>query len=732
MTRRRRAAGRVGDSRRRPVLARLPAPAIGGEEINARFRVARRDLDSLRHAFEHRRLPRVRAAVGRVPPDRRVRAADRLRRDDDRRRRRPTASRSSGRPRRCGSTASGVRLDNLAIAKGTGAVTGAAFVGWDSHLLVQRRRPPHSGRATRLLRVSRTRRCRGWRSSRPAAAARSTRRATTYRFRVNDLFVGEEGGRAGHRHARAARQRAERRDRRRLAAPGGDRHRPHRADAAGRLRAHVPVPRQLARSVRAAVRAAAVAVHHRRRRAGRSASSASWPISITCSSTGRSTRSTCGCSTTRSRTRADPPRARSAAGEDRGAAARRRRHPSARLGHHRAARRADRAAGVGRRQPRHPSGLLPRRARLGPRRAARARSTARSAQPLFSGSATITDGRVRHFSLPNALDAINGDDSLRSARHPARRRGGDDGRRPRAVRRPDRVRRVPARRARTSRRAARRCTCGIPEGVRSVVDADLALRGNFAAPTLGGVVTVKSAIWSRRIDHAGQHLRSRVAAVRRRPAPAGAAGEAATTLPLQFDIQLLVPSTLRIENNLARLVANADLHAARHLRSPGRLRARRDRARRGDVRGAPLPHHARIDGLHEPGADRAVLRRRGRDERARAGADLSRDGRRSPARREQLQPTLSSDPPLPTADVLALLFSDVPRGGTEGGRAELRALQNPNQRADRHPHRARDAGARRPDLVGSRQGRRADIRRRHVPALAVADRSRPASSRRRG
>ena len=29
-------------------------------------------------------------------------------------------------------------------------------------------------------------------------------------------------------------------------------------------------------------------------------------------------------------------------------------------------------------------------------------------QPLFSGSATITDGRIRHFSLPNSLDAING------------------------------------------------------------------------------------------------------------------------------------------------------------------------------------------------------------------------------------------------------------------------------------------------------------------------------------
>ena len=44
-------ARRIRDPRRRPVLARLSAPD-GGEEIDARFRVAGRDLDSLRHAFE--------------------------------------------------------------------------------------------------------------------------------------------------------------------------------------------------------------------------------------------------------------------------------------------------------------------------------------------------------------------------------------------------------------------------------------------------------------------------------------------------------------------------------------------------------------------------------------------------------------------------------------------------------------------------------------------------------
>ena len=30
-------------------------------------------------------------------------------------------------------------------------------------------------------------------------------------------------------------------------------------------------------------------------------------------------------------------------------------------------------------------------------------------------------------------------------------------------------------------------------------------------------------------------------------------------MPIKFDIQLLVPSTLRVENNLVRMVANADL-----------------------------------------------------------------------------------------------------------------------------------------------------------------------------
>ena len=246
----------------------------------------------------HRRLPGVRAAVRRVPPDRRVRAADRLRRDDDRRRRRLRRAVPAGdlvaavrRHAACGST-------TWQLAKGTrrGHRRGLRRLGLD--LLVQRRRAPHSGGAARVPRVPERAAVghRGGHGQRQRHVRRAAQRLPVPRQRS----VRRRGrGRAGHRHARAARQRAERRDRRRLAAPGDDRHRPHRADAAVRLGA-----RRSASTTRRSIRTSGCSCRGSRRSpppssAGRSASSASWRISITCSSTARSTRSTCGCSTTR-------------------------------------------------------------------------------------------------------------------------------------------------------------------------------------------------------------------------------------------------------------------------------------------------------------------------------------------------------------------------------------------------------------------------------------------------
>jgi translocation and assembly module TamB len=295
--------------------------------------------------------------------------------------------------------------------------------------------------------------------------------------------------------------------------------------------------------------------------------------------------------------------------------------------------------------------------------------------PQFSGSATITDGRVRHFSVPNSLDTINGtvhfdpggirlDDltaTLGGGRVQFGGRIGLDGYELGEVD-------VTARGEEMHLR--------IPEGIRSVVDADLSLRGNYQSPTLGGTVTVKSAIWNRRVDAPGSlfDLLSR--------RPGGSAAQAGTiepppTFPLKFDVQLLVPSTLRVENNLARLVANADLtlrgtydrpvvvgHADIE-RGEVTFEGRRYRITRGTM---DFTNPTRIEPFFDVEAETNV---RVPGQTYRVTVAFAGTG-------DQLRPTLSSDPPLPTSEVLALLFSDV-RRGTQDTAPELRARRTSNQ-----------------------------------------------------
>ncbi|HKT81882.1 MAG TPA: hypothetical protein VJP86_16755, partial [Vicinamibacterales bacterium] len=120
-------------------------------------------------------------------------------------------------------------------------------------------------------------------------------------------------------------------------------------------------------------------------------------------------------------------------------------------------------------------------------------------EPDFSGSATIQNGRIRYLALPNGLDAINGtirfdsrglslDDVTATLGEGRVQFGGRvalDGYLPGDLN-------VIARGEDMHLR--------YPENVRSTVDADLTIRGNVKAPMVGGVVTVKSALWNRRID----------------------------------------------------------------------------------------------------------------------------------------------------------------------------------------------------------------------------------------
>ena len=297
------------------------------------------------------------------------------------------------------------------------------------------------------------------------------------------------------------------------------------------------------------------------------------------------------------------------------------------------------------------------------------------AQPQFSGSATITDGRIRHFSIPNALDAINGTirfdaggirlDEVAATMGGGRvqfgGRIGFDGY-------------VPAELDVTAR--GEDMHLRVPEGVRSVVDADLSLRGTFKAATLGGTVTVKSALWNRRVDTPGSifDLASRRSAGGGAPPPI----EAAITVPLKYDIQLLMPSTLRVENNLARMVASADLTLrgtydrpviAGHAdieRGEVTFEGRRYRITHGTM---DFTNPNRIEPFFDVEAETNV----------RAPGQTYRVTVAFAGTSEQLRPTLNSDPPLPTADVLALLFSDVRRTGAGEIAPELRALQSPNQ-----------------------------------------------------
>jgi translocation and assembly module TamB len=298
-------------------------------------------------------------------------------------------------------------------------------------------------------------------------------------------------------------------------------------------------------------------------------------------------------------------------------------------------------------------------------------------QPVFSGNATIANGRVRHFSLPNALDDINGtlhfdaggirlDDvtaTLGGGRVQFGGRIGFSGY-------------VPSELNVTAR--GENMNMRVPEGIRSVVDANLSLTGNYQSPTLGGTVTVKNAVWSRRIDTPGSIFDL---AARRSGGAAVPGPEPAPAFPLKFDLQLLVPSTLRVENNMARMVANAELtlrgtydrpvlfgHADIE-RGEVIFEGRRYRITRGSM---DFTNPNRIEPFFDVEAETNV-RVPGQTYRVIIGLAGTT---------EQLRPAVSSDPPLPTADVLALLFSEVAasaRGTQQTLAPEIRARLDPTQ-----------------------------------------------------
>ena len=183
----------------------------------------------------------------------------------------------------------------------------------------------------------------------------------------------------------------------------------------------------------------------------------------------------------------------------------------------------------------------------------KAQMTGSLAKPVFSGTASVANGRIRQLALPHSLEAINGQiafdaGGVRIDGVRARLASGD-------VTFSGRVGLngfTPGEMNLTA--AGQQMRIRYPEGFQSLIDADLSLTGTAAAMLLRGTVTVHDALSDRRFEPDADLLSLAG------PGAAAIGGTAAVaTLPLTFDVQIDAPSALRIENNIAHLVASADL-----------------------------------------------------------------------------------------------------------------------------------------------------------------------------
>ena len=179
-----------------------------------------------------------------------------------------------------------------------------------------------------------------------------------------------------------------------------------------------------------------------------------------------------------------------------------------------------------------------------------------------------------------------------------------------------------------------------PEGLRSVVDADLRLLGTTEQPWVTGTVDVKQAAWTRRYDLASELLNTREQLEERVSLEEG----------LRYDVKVRAPGTLRIDNNLATLQARADLSLQGSYEQPvvlGRAEIERGRVyfqgntyviRRGTL---DFSNPQKIDPLFDIEAESRIRSYR---------VTLKINGTL-----ERAYPTLSSDPPLTAVQILNLL-----------------------------------------------------------------------------
>ena len=192
-------------------------------------------------------------------------------------------------------------------------------------------------------------------------------------------------------------------------------------------------------------------------------------------------------------------------------------------------------------------------------------------KPVFSGSADVTDGRIRVLSVPNSIEAINGRlsfdaDGVRQDDVSARLGEGD-------VRFGGRIGVTGFTLGELNLTATgERMRIRYPAGFVSTIDANLALQGTLAAPVLSGNVLVRDALWSRRIEATPGFFNLTGGGG---AAPVVAAP--ASSIPLRLTSTSTRPRASGSRTNIAKMIASADL-------APG------------NVRSAPIVHGDRSRG----------------------------------------------------------------------------------------------------------------------------------------
>ncbi|MGH9385270.1 MAG: translocation/assembly module TamB domain-containing protein [Vicinamibacterales bacterium] len=305
-----------------------------------------------------------------------------------------------------------------------------------------------------------------------------------------------------------------------------------------------------------------------------------------------------------------------------------------------------------------------------------ARISGTQSEPIISGNALLTDGRLRQFDFPHALENLNGiltfnESGVRLDGITGRLGGG-------LVRFGGRVGVFGYKLSEFDVTAAGEdLRLRFPEGMRSTVDANLAVQGPVESPTVTGTVLVKSANWSREFD-ATSGLFSGLTTGSDLPLVVIPGQVADPGSALRFDVRILAPSSVRIENDQARIVASSDLTL------------------RGTFERPLLFGHADIDRGEVEFEGRRYLVTRGTldfanpnriqpffdveaETRVRVPGQTYRIILRMAGTTERLQPEFSSDPPLASLDILTLLFSD----RAPSGDVELAGLQRPNEREQR-------------------------------------------------